>query len=176
MPIDMKEMIARAAAELMMDGNARKLTVTDIVDKCQITRQTFYYHFDGIPQMIEWIFQKRLDQLIDETWTRDDPEAGIRSFFIMALNAAPYIYRSMQSNYRDELERLMAKGMYGLFDRLSEQSGLYGDCTRSEFAIIRRYHCQAVIGILREWSARDTENLDGIVHTVYRLLRGDIRP
>ena len=60
-------MIARAAAELMMDGNTRKLTVTDIVDKCQITRQTFYYHFDGIPQMIEWIFQKKLDQLIEET-------------------------------------------------------------------------------------------------------------
>ena len=109
MPMDMKEMIARAAAELMMDGNTRKLTVTDIVDKCQITRQTFYYHFDGIPQMIEWIFQKRLDQLIDETWTMDDPEAGIRSFFIMALNAAPYISRSMQSNYRDELDRLIAE-------------------------------------------------------------------
>ena len=70
----------------------------------------------------------------------------------------------------------MTKGMYGLFDRLAEQENLYSDCTRSEFAIIRRYHCQAVIGILREWSIRDTENLDGIVHTVYRLLRGDIRP
>ena len=73
-------------------------------------------------------------------------------------------------------DRLMTKGMYGLFDRLAEQENLYSDCTRSEFAIIRRYHCQAVIGILREWSIRDTENLDGIVHTVYRLLRGDIRP
>ena len=76
----------------------------------------------------------------------------------------------------DELDRLMTNGMYGLFDRLAEQEDLYSDCTRSEFAIIRRYHCQAVIGILREWSTRDTENLDGIVHTVYRLLRGDIRP
>ena len=176
MPDDMKGMIARAAAAIMLEGNTRKLTVTDIVEKCSITRQTFYYHFDGIPQMIEWIFQKRLDQLLDEAWDRDNPESGIRSFFIMALNAAPYINKSMQTNYRDELDRLLTDGMYDLFDRLAELEGLYRDCTRSEFAVIRRYHCQAVIGILREWSDRDTEHIDDIVHTVYRILLGDIRP
>lgn len=38
MPMDMKEIIAEAAKRLLMEQNAKKLTVKDIVEECQITR------------------------------------------------------------------------------------------------------------------------------------------
>ena len=41
MPMDMKEIIAEAAKKLLMEQNAKKLTVKDIVEECQITRQPF---------------------------------------------------------------------------------------------------------------------------------------
>ena len=34
-----------------MEKNKKKLTVKDIVDECQITRQAFYYHFEDIPEL-----------------------------------------------------------------------------------------------------------------------------
>ena len=42
MSIDMKETIAETAKYLVSKKQVRKLTVKDIVDECQITRQTFY--------------------------------------------------------------------------------------------------------------------------------------
>lgn len=44
----MKEAIAEAARILLLEKKVRKLTVKDIVEECHITRQTFYYHFEGI--------------------------------------------------------------------------------------------------------------------------------
>ena len=46
---DMKEVIAMAAKKLLIEKGVKKLTVKDIVEECQITRQAFYYHFEDIP-------------------------------------------------------------------------------------------------------------------------------
>ena len=50
--MDMKEIIAEAARKLILEKKVKKLTVKDIVEECQITRQAFYYHFEGIPDLI----------------------------------------------------------------------------------------------------------------------------
>lgn len=44
MAVDMKETIAEAARKLLMEKKVKKLTVKDIVETCEITRQAFYYH------------------------------------------------------------------------------------------------------------------------------------
>ena len=56
--MDMKEIIAEAARKLILEKKVKKLTVKDIVEECQITRQAFYYHFEGIPDMIQWSIKR----------------------------------------------------------------------------------------------------------------------
>ena len=55
MPANMKNLIAEAAKTLLIQRHVKKLTVTDIVEECHITRQTFYYHFDDIPDLLRWM-------------------------------------------------------------------------------------------------------------------------
>ena len=55
MPDDRKELIAAAAGRLLLRRDGKKLTVTDIVNECHITRQTFYYHFEDIPDLLLWM-------------------------------------------------------------------------------------------------------------------------
>lgn len=40
--MDMKEIITEAARKLVLEKKVKKLTVKDIVEECQITRQAFY--------------------------------------------------------------------------------------------------------------------------------------
>ena len=64
MSIDMKETIAETAKYLVSKKQVRKLTVKDIVDECQITRQTFYYHFEDIPGLFRWILEQDAEHLL----------------------------------------------------------------------------------------------------------------
>ena len=48
---DMKKEIAEAARILLIEKGVKKLTVKDIVEECHITRQTFYYYFENIPEL-----------------------------------------------------------------------------------------------------------------------------
>ena len=176
MPADMKETIAQAAKALLMDKGVKKLTVKDIVEACQITRQTFYYHFEDILALFRWMLEQDAQRAIAQMDTLENGEAWLRYLFVVAISALPYMKRGMQSGYRDQLERLLEEQTQRLFQQICDQKGLYCHCTRFEAALILRYHSQAVMGLLRGWSQTDTQNLDAIVHTVFRLMTEGISP
>ena len=97
--MDMKEVIASAARKLILEKKVKKLTVKDIVEECQITRQAFYYHFEGIPDLIQWSIGKGVDRLLEETRQQDGPEAALKYLFVFAINAMPDVRRGVESNY-----------------------------------------------------------------------------
>ena len=176
MAADMKELIANATNTLLVEKHVKKLTVKDIVEQCHITRQAFYYHFQDIPELLKWMIERYTEQMFQEVLSKGNGEDGLRCFFVMAINAIPYVERGMDSNYAPELERLLRHYIRRFFIMASEHQNFYPECTRSEIKIIVRYHSQAIMGLLREWSDEDTEQLDQIVHTVYRLTMEGIPP
>ena len=172
----MKETIAEATRRLLVDKKVKKLTVKDIVEECHITRQAFYYHFEGIGEMFRWIIKRITEQVTREMRAQENAEQGLRYFFLVAVNMIPYFKRGLQSNYRDELERLLSEAVYGFFEQAVETDGLYPSRTRAEVKVILRYHTQAVTGIMRSWTEEDTKNLDQIVHLIYLTMVGRLSP
>lgn len=176
MPADIKHTIAKAAKKLMKNNNSRKLTVKDIVEECHITRQAFYYHFEDIADLIRWMLQQEIDNILNETLSKPDPEEGLRCFFLMGINAMPYIKQGLNSNYRTELEQLLKELIMRFSLTIIESKKLYMQCSRFELKLIIRYHCSAIYCMLYDWSKEDSNNLDAIVHTVYRLITEGISP
>lgn len=176
MAADMKQTIAQAAKTLLMEKNVKKLTVKDIVEECQITRQAFYYHFEDIPDLFRWMLERDTERTMLEAQSLKSGEQRLRYLFTMAINALPYMKKGMESNYRDELEKFLTRYIQRLFERVCDEEGLYQDCTRFEVKLILRYHSQAILGLLWGWTDADTKNLDQIVHVVYRLMTEGISP
>lgn len=176
MAADMKQTIAQAAKNLLMEKNVKKLTVKDIVEECQITRQAFYYHFEDIPDLFRWMLERDTERTMLEAQSLKSGEQRLRYLFTMAINALPYMKKGMESNYRDELEKFLTQYIQRLFERVCDEEGLYQDCTRFEVKLILRYHSQAILGLLWGWTDADTKNLDQIVHVVYRLMTEGISP
>ena len=148
MPANMKNLIAEAAKTLLIQRHVKKLTVTDIVEECHITRQTFYYHFDDIPDLLRWMADEYFEQVMTEVFAQKNGELGLRCFFVMAINIAPYVEHGMKSNYGDELKRTLRQCFQRYFTRAFEEKDLCPACTRAQLKIIMRYHSQAILGLL----------------------------
>ena len=114
MATDMKESIAKAAKALLMEKGASKLTVKDIVEKCQITRQAFYCHFEDIPALVRWILAQDTEQAMLEAKALGGGERWLRYLFVMAINTLPY-------NYRDELEQILTQHIQRLFEQVCHE-------------------------------------------------------
>lgn len=174
--MDMKEIIAEAARKLILEKKVKKLTVKNIVEECQITRQAFYYHFEGIPDLIQWSMKQGTKRLLEESREQGGPEAALKYLFVFAINAMPEVRKGIESNYGKELEQTLVQGAYELFQSIVEEENLYQNYSRQELKLILRYHSRAILGLLQDWTPEDTKNLDVIVHEVYLLVMGKIAP
>ena len=52
--------MSAALKELMQNNSFEKITVSDITEKCNIHRQTFYYHFQDRYQLLDWLIYNEL--------------------------------------------------------------------------------------------------------------------
>lgn len=174
--MDMKEIITEAARKLVLEKKVKKLTVKDIVEECQITRQAFYYHFEGIPDMIQWSIKQGTRRLLEACKEQGGAEAALKYLFVFAINAIPEVRKGIESNYGKELEQTLMQGTYELFESIVEEENLYRNYSRQELKLILRYHSHAIFGILQDWTPEDTKNLDMIVHEVYLIMMGKNAP
>ena len=87
--MDMKEIIAEAARKLILEKKVKKLTVKDIVEECQITRQAFYYHFEGIPDMIQWSIKQGTRRLLEACKEQGLPRRSCPLSAISSWMSAP---------------------------------------------------------------------------------------
>lgn len=69
-----KEFILSEFLKLLETQEFDRITVTDLVEQCNISRQTFYYHFDDISKMIEWAFNIDTNDICSEISKNDDAE------------------------------------------------------------------------------------------------------
>ena len=103
--MDMKEIITEAARKLVLEKKVKKLTVKDIVEECQITRQAFYYHFEGIPDLIQWSIKQGTRRLLEVCKEQGGAEAALKYLFVFAINAIPEVRKGiiMEKNWNKPL-------------------------------------------------------------------------
>lgn len=170
MVLDAKELIIQTTQSMLFDHHVKKLTVKDIAEKCHITRQAFYYHFEDMTELFRFMIEKNMDQLLQEALSKESPEEGLRCFLVMAISSLPYIKKGKSSNYGEELEQLLYQYVQRFFSLAIEAKRFYRDCSRAEVDFIVRYHSRAIIGILEQWTEEDTKNFNQIVHMISRLM------
>lgn len=173
---DMRETIANAAKTLLFDKKVRKLTVKDIVKECHITRQTFYYHFEDIPDLMAWSLRRNFDRVIAQCQAQKNGEEALRYLLSAAVNARLMLKKGMQSNYGEELERQLEGLLMDFLSHVAASRGLYARVSAREAELLLRYHCGGVMFLLRDWKEQDTAELDAIAHRLYQMMIREENP
>ena len=80
MPIDTKQMISDHLTSLLMKKNLEDITVKCLVEDCRISRQTFYYHFQDLTDVIQWKIHQRIQQSLQDSLKAASLKEAIRIF------------------------------------------------------------------------------------------------
>ena len=67
MGIATKKLLADGLKELLGKKTLDKITVKELVTACGVNRQTFYYNFQDIYELLEWIFVEEGKRIRKET-------------------------------------------------------------------------------------------------------------
>ena len=71
-----KQALANSLQNLLKKNPLDKITVKELVEDCGVNRQTFYYHFQDIYDLLDWVFTREAEDAIAEnktyeTWQQD---------------------------------------------------------------------------------------------------------
>lgn len=172
---DMKLQISQAGEKLLSEKNRKKLTVTDIVEECHITRQTFYYHFKDIPDMVLWGMKNKFETVLEMVSDEENPEEILICGLQVFMESKVWIEKIFSTNYRDEVARLFSDSMREAMLECMEKGNMFPEATEVEKKIILNYYVGAFIGVMKDWNEYDTEDIHQIAKLVIDLLSGKIR-
>ena len=108
-----KYRLARAMKECMKSASVEKITVTEIVETCGVTRQTFYRNFKDKYDLINWYFGKILDQSFEHMGRETSVyDALVRKFTYIEQEkqffAAAFRYDEQNSLREHDFELILA--------------------------------------------------------------------
>lgn len=104
-----KKAIKASFIKLLNEKPLSKISVRDIVEDCGINRNSFYYHFQDIPSLIEEIITEETQRIIEQFPTINSIDECFNYAFSFALEnkkAALHIYNSVN---RDLFETELMK-------------------------------------------------------------------
>ena len=170
-----KRAIGYAFKDLLKEKRFNKITITDIANKCAINRQTFYYHFQDIKDLVEWLCIDEVDNILnknDECEKWEDKFLMIFKVVLKEKEVVENIYHSVSVEIlRTNLYRFVYPIIYSEIVEESKGKNL----REEDKKFITDFYKYAFVSIVLDWIDKGMiENPEIIVLKVSNLITGTI--
>lgn len=170
-----KRAIGYAFKDLLKEKSFNKITITDIANNCAINRQTFYYHFQDIKDLVEWLCIDEVDNILnknDECEKWEDKFLMIFKVVLKEKEVVENIYHSVSVEVlRTNLYRLVYPIIYSEIVEESKGKNL----REEDKKFITDFYKYAFVSIVLDWIDKGMiENPEIIILKVSNLITGTI--
>ncbi len=151
MPNFTERAIKETLIKLLNERPLSQITVKDIVEECGINRNSFYYHFQDLPSLVEEIITEEAENIIKEYPSVDSIEdclkAGVQ-FAVKNRKAVLHIYNSAN---RDLYEQHMWRVCQHVVSRYIDTAVGDRQLKDNDKKILIRYYKCMCFGQVMEW-------------------------
>lgn len=149
-----KNAIANAFIKLLSQRSFEKITVRDIVEECNLTRNTFYYYYQDTYDIVDYLLTREVNKIIAARGTLKDAESFYYSFEFVFQNPKP-MYHLLKSQKRDELDYYFKKAISAAIE--NKLSFLEGNdpISPADRQLIITIATGTILSVISDWVLRD---------------------
>jgi len=151
MTLRTKEALADSLEKLLNARTLDKITVKDVVEDAGVNRQTFYYHFRDIYDLIQWIFEQKTTEVLNQAEEAADLHASFIRIILAIREERDLILNTFRSMGRDYLENYMFSTVERLLRPALENDPLCAQVDQADRDFVLRFYCNALVGVLEDW-------------------------
>ena len=148
-----KRVLAEALKARLARQRLDEITIRSLVDDAEVSRKTFYYHFQDIYDLLEWVLVDEGRRILEGRTTVATWQQGLRSVFdyfqqnrVVILN----IYRSVQQNNR-LLEHHVAQLVRPMLEQIFEAYPGHERVTPDDRQFILDLYTFGLIELVLHW-------------------------
>lgn len=170
-----KKALAASLKKLLSEKPLDKITVIDITEDCEVNRQTFYYHFKDIYDLVEWIYTSEATKALGGKKTYDTWQQGLLQIFEYVLLNKEFVKSTYHSLNREHLERYLYNETYNLLIGVVEEKADGMPVRNDDKAFIAHFYKYAFVGLMLEWIGTGMKEEPAvIVERLSIMIQGDI--
>lgn len=175
MTIVIKRVLASTLKEMAEKKSLSKITINDLTQACDVSRQTFYNNFKDIYDLVEWIYLKEVVTPIESGKIYDKWQDALTSIFqyisenhVFVLNT----YRSFGKGFlekvlRQEIELFLSNQVFKKIEVTKEEA------KQVEFSY--SFYTYALVGVGLDWIEKQMpESVEELVGRIEKVMLGEI--
>ena len=173
MPNFTKMAIKDSFLKLLNEQPLNKISVRSIVEDCGINRNTFYYHFQDIPTLIEEIIEEQAENVIKKYPSIESLDECFSVIFETALKNKKAIYHIFNSVNRDMYERSLMRICEYVITSYVKTAFPDGQTSPEVHDIIIRFFKCQLFGLIYDWiiSGMRDDSIE-MIHKITAVCRG----
>lgn len=144
--------LAKSLKDLLKTKSFAKLTVTEIIKKSEVNRNTFYYHFEDIYDLLRWTLEQEAIEKVRNYDSIDDIDKAIDFTLDYIKDNQAFLRNVLFSVGEKDLKRFLAKDFKEIVKNFivlgEERLGKIIDDSYRSF--LTDYTTEAITGILTE--------------------------
>lgn len=168
-----KNKMACAVKELMNSKPFDKITISDITEKCNIHRQTFYYHFQDRYELLDWIIYNELLEPFMDGFTFDNMYEKFRTL-LETVYSEKRFYQSAMRISSGEVSTYLSKVSKKQFVNVLRSLGKSNDIepqTEENDLLIAEFFGYGLSGVVVSWINRGMkETPEELTEKIFNLI------
>lgn len=145
-----KQAIMKCLMDMLKTQSVEKITVKDICETCEINRNTFYYYFSDIYDVLDSVFAEETKTLLEleDNLTFYETYKKAAAIIIEYRKAVIHIYNSKNKQI---VVRYLEKVSNILVGHFVENSVRDCNVTDGDIRYITSFYSYAIVGVTSKW-------------------------
>lgn len=143
--------MGEAVSKLLETRSLEKITIKEITDECGLTRNTFYYHFHDVYELLHWLFEQKTDEIVKKYSDQEDWEGGLEEVLNYLYEHRDMIMNLHASISDDLLLRFVNDVMMRHAEVIIARQAKGMDCSPKAIAIGAEIYVNAAVGDVMNW-------------------------
>lgn len=146
-----KQALAQSLKQKLKEKPLDKITIKDICEGCHVNRQTFYYHFTDIYDLIAWIYTNAETVILKDNMQSLSWEEGLSRLFAYAILEKDFVLATYHSVSREHLERFLYQEAYRYLYELISIHLKGRSCSEEDKQLLTNFYKYAFVGFVLDW-------------------------
>ena len=146
-----KRALATALKELLAQNPLDKITIQNLVDTAEVSRKTFYYHFEDIYDLLEWALVDQGRRLLGEKVTADTWQQGLERVFAYLEENRGVILNIHRSKNRGILDAHMSQLIRPVLQDVFDSQPGQDQIPEEDRQFILELYSYGVVSLFLDW-------------------------
>ncbi len=173
---DMKAVIADTFSQMLDKEDIDKITVTKLIAECHISRQTFYYHFKDIMDVLEWTFRRATQELVQKSLNEEDRLGALTTYVAFVRQNRKKFERLLYSRRWVQIEGMLVEAVTVYLVQIARSKVPELDLSVDDLEVMLRFYACGMVGVLLQYMEKPNLNEEKLVIQMEKIITGKMFP